>query len=318
MSDQPLFSVIIPVAGRTTYLKQCLESVYSQHDPATTEVIIADDASNEAEWHDMTRILNEVTKGSGHYKMRSTTQRLGWAQNINDAVKDLSTGRFIVVLHDDDLLAPGFFERTAAAIKQTPMALVVSTQFLCLMPDGTSFGPIGALRPTTGLIGAQERANMIVQNPLQVCAVAFSRKAFDLVGGFRTDLPYTQDWYAWVMMARFPWLHVAEPLAIYREHEENLGAVMRQDGRAARGIMDTIRLFEKDVPAGLLAQAKAVHGFGMLYNAWQNWGNPMGRDVLWCGLELLKGTYNDPPKDVQATEVEEDVSAAVVESASEV
>ena len=98
--------------------------------------------------------------------------------------------------------------------------------------------------------------------PVSVRSVAFfdelldRREAFEQVGLFREDLPYTADWEWYVRSAlRFAWHHQPENLARYRIHTDNLTHELAKSGATARDVRRTLELFARMIPANIANQA---------------------------------------------------------------
>lgn len=104
----PLFSVLLPSRNRLALLQHALGSVLRQ-DCGDVEIVVSDNASTES-YAPHVAALNDPRI---RY-LRSETS-LPVTDNWNRAL-DAARGRYVVMLGDDDALAPGFLARTAALI----------------------------------------------------------------------------------------------------------------------------------------------------------------------------------------------------------
>lgn len=101
-TDRPLLTIAVPAFNRVAFLRRCLESVLAQ---ATDdiEVLVSDDSTSDAPG----ALARGLLRGSG---IRSAYVRnrpsKGMAGNWNACIR-MSTGRYVLVLHDDDFLYPG-------------------------------------------------------------------------------------------------------------------------------------------------------------------------------------------------------------------
>ncbi|GEM_PF-3274596 len=99
----PLLSIAIPTYKRFDLLAETLESVFALHFDFPVEVLVVDnDPSNDA------LALQEISRFRDHsfvyYKNIENVGMFGnWNQGIN-----LARGKYVTILHDDDLLLPAF------------------------------------------------------------------------------------------------------------------------------------------------------------------------------------------------------------------
>jgi glycosyltransferase involved in cell wall biosynthesis len=105
MSERSLqLSICIPAYNRPLGLKKALESIILQKgfNVGDIEIIISDDSTES----DYRQVCEEVlSEWSGRWQYIRNVPRLGMAQNWNHAIQ-LSSGQYILVLHDDDYLLP--------------------------------------------------------------------------------------------------------------------------------------------------------------------------------------------------------------------
>src|SRR5208282_662430 len=101
----PFWSVIVPLYNRTTYLKQCIDSVLDQDPgPQEMEILVIDDASPA----DLGAFVNDIGRGRIRY-IRNPTN-LGLYPSTNAAIQT-ARGRFLHILHDDDWVENGFYTK---------------------------------------------------------------------------------------------------------------------------------------------------------------------------------------------------------------
>jgi hypothetical protein len=142
-------------------------------------------------------------------------------------------GALVHLLHDDDLVLPGFYQTIAQAAASCPEAGAYFCRFHTIdeRDTPTDLAPLlqsraGVLEDAVGLLGLRQQ--------IQAPAIVVRRTAYERLGGFRPDLTYSPDWEMWVRIAcHFPIWYEPEPLACYRLH----GAA--DSARAARSGLDT-------------------------------------------------------------------------------
>ena len=99
---RPLLTIAIPAYNRVGFLHRCLESVLAE---ATDdiEVLVSDDSTSDAPGVLAREML--ATSGARSAYARNVPSK-GMAANWNECVRR-STGRYVLILHDDDFLYPG-------------------------------------------------------------------------------------------------------------------------------------------------------------------------------------------------------------------
>jgi glycosyltransferase involved in cell wall biosynthesis len=135
--SRPLFSILLPSRNRAELLRHAVNSVLEQGFGADAEIIVADNASDPS-YGPYVASLGAIAARS----VRSDVS-LPVTENWNRALA-ASTGRYIIMLGDDDALAPGWLARARALIAQfdEPAALYVMAYHYCYpgvipgRPDG--------------------------------------------------------------------------------------------------------------------------------------------------------------------------------------
>lgn len=107
-SESPMFSVLIPSRNRLSLLRCAVDSVLRQR--ADIEIVIADNASDE----NYASFLEDV--GDVAYASRRSQIPLTVTENWNQAL-DAASGEYVIMLGDDDALAPGALARAAELIR---------------------------------------------------------------------------------------------------------------------------------------------------------------------------------------------------------
>ena len=104
----PKFSIVIPTHNRPNHLRRAVKSLIAQDVP-DSEIIVVNDGSNE----DYSDFLAEFGKSVNYITQPNA---LGVSVARNTGVRNAS-GDWIVFLDDDDLMAPGYLNAVATAIK---------------------------------------------------------------------------------------------------------------------------------------------------------------------------------------------------------
>lgn len=231
---KPIWSVIVPIYERRTYLRQCLESVLSQGIPEDDmEIWVVDNASPTPGIDDL---VYEI--GAGRVKYHRNERNFGLYSSCNRAIR-LTTGHLIHFLHEDDYVMNGFYRDFFPFDDFHPdihSPAVYYSYYLNRHPDGHFWGPPA--------FDGQEQLleRLVLGNPLQVCSVAVDRRVFEEIGCFREDMPHVADWEYWMRAAlRYPWVHCPKPNAVFRYHADQ---DTERNTKSGQAISDTRRLLE--------------------------------------------------------------------------
>ena len=281
---RPFWSVIVPLYQRTTYLKQCLDSILDQcPGPHDMEILVIDDDSRSD--------LRSVVENLGRERVTYLRNKmnLGLYSSTNAGIRR-TRGQWLHILHDDDWVMPGFYETMRKGIETAPPSVGVAS---CMYvnwheADGTTWSP-PPFRSEAGLMGRDFLVRLSAANPLNLPAVIFRREAFERVGLFREDLPFTADWEWYVRAAlQFDWHHQPEALARYRIHATNQTYDLARTGQTARDIRRTLETFAAVLPEDVAKQAlpmgRQFHAQQLLsaaVNYLQDGNQELARRSLW-------------------------------------
>src|SRR5690554_4596266 len=109
--SRPIWSVMIPTYNCAKYLRKTLESVLSQdRGVELMEIWVVDDHSTK---DDPQAIVEEL--GKGRVKFYRQVRNVGQLNNFETCL-NLSKGRIIHLLHGDDFVHPGFYEKLEAPL----------------------------------------------------------------------------------------------------------------------------------------------------------------------------------------------------------
>ncbi|WP_419731072.1 glycosyltransferase [Lichenicola sp.] len=122
----PLVSVIVPSYGQVAATLRCLRAIAGSETETPFEVIVAEDASGDAE---VVR-LEQV----GGLRLVCNATNLGFLHNCNEAAL-LARGRYLLFLNNDTEPLPGFLDALVRLAEAMPDAGLVGSKLL--FPDGT-------------------------------------------------------------------------------------------------------------------------------------------------------------------------------------
>lgn len=236
----PWLSVLLPTYQGETYLARALDGVLVQGEERLegVEVIAVDDGSTDRtleilrSWAD--RLPLTVIAGE---------RRGNWVAGTNRGLA-AARGRWISLLHQDDLWRPGRLAaleplvRSAEADPAGVAMIVHPVEFIDA--GGRRLGrwscPLPARTPSDELV-----RRLLVQNFLAVPAPLVPAERLRAIGGLDESLWYTADWNLWLELAAAgDALLVDRPLAAFRIHPQSQTATGSARGTDFRRQLDTV------------------------------------------------------------------------------
>ena len=230
MRRSPVVTVCIPTYNRSSLLRSSLQSVLWQS-LRDIEVIVADNASTD----DTEAVVRSFDDPRVVYQRHP--ENIGLFANLSYGLT-AGTGRYRVVLPDDDLMLPGNLERKVRFLDEHPEAGMVHSAFRFLDADGRPDGPVvNWSRLTEDTV---EEGPTFVRRSIalggMVCVSSVMLRS-ELVAGERFDAadgPYA-DMALWLRTAsRADVGFVAEPLSGLRVHVASASSGFRT-ARIRRG-----------------------------------------------------------------------------------
>ena len=234
-------------AGRT--LAETLASVLAQ-DPGPTamQVEVVDDCSTAEDLEPLVR-----RAGRGRVGFHRQPRNLGVSGNLTECIRR-ARGELVHLLHADDLVRPGFYERMERAFAAEPSIGAAYCRHSFIDATGRELSISAAERSQNGVLeNAAER--LAEEQRIMTPAMTVRRAVYEAVGGFDRRLICAEDWEMWVRIAsRFPVWYEPEALACYRMHEEsNTGRHLRS-GEDMRYTALAIALFLEHLPDEVAAR----------------------------------------------------------------
>jgi len=250
---RPFWSVMIPTYNAGEFLEIALKSVLAQDPgPDRMQIAVVDDHSPGAE--QARTIVNRLAPQRVAFHVGN--ENLGLAGNWNRCI-GLARGRWIHLLHQDDMVLPGFYERLTRADAEAPEAGAAFCQNAVIDDDGCWRAISSLERSSPGLL-EDWLPRLADTQRIQCPSIVIPRRVYELVGGFRPELVYAVDWEMWVRIAaRSPFWYEPTVLACYREHRTNETSRIRALDRDFEDVRNAIAIVKTYLPNSLQAQAGA-------------------------------------------------------------
>jgi glycosyltransferase involved in cell wall biosynthesis len=207
------FSVTIPVHNGAAFLSSTLESVLAQDPgPERMQIVVVDDCSTDHP--------EEVvqTCGGDRIEFIRAESPLGPARAFNRCVES-ARGELIHLLHADDLVLPGFYERVEDVFSKLPQVGL----FVCRAYEIDIRGRRTSILSIPPLFRSRCIAHfyhlLVPVNWIRTPGVVVPRAAYEQCGTYDERLNHTQDWNMWLRIAtKFPVWYDDDVLTEYRVH----------------------------------------------------------------------------------------------------
>ena len=255
-SARPFWSVMIPAYNRVTYLEQTLQSVLQQDPgPDQMQIAVVDNASTEG---NVQEVVQKVGKGRVEYYRNP--RNLGSVPNHNMCVRH-SRGHWVQILHDDDVVMPGYYEAYRQTIERHDEVITVAGKAIHFDQQGRWQRIVGEDPNGGGLIeDFSQRARET--NRLIVSATAVKRAAYERIGGW-CEIYELLAWDMWIRLAAAgPAAGTCRPYLLYRRYPESeWGRGMLTTARIREGYQITVagceRIHGSPLDSKLLRQCRS-------------------------------------------------------------
>lgn len=234
---------MIPAYNAERYLPDALRSVLAQDPgPDVMQIEVVDDGSDVDP-----RPLVRALCGDRVVVHRHDANR-GHVATFNTCV-ERAHGAFVHLLHADDQVRDGFYERLGSALDADARIGAAFCRYVAIDDDGlwTNVSPIeqrhaGVIEDWLGRIAAGQR--------LQPPCIVVRRSVYETLGGFDTRIrSYGEDWEMWTRIAAaFPVWHEPEPLALYRISTRSLTSSALHSGDNVRQLLQVIEINRGRLP----------------------------------------------------------------------
>jgi len=252
--NRPFWSVMIPTYNSSQYLEQTLHSVLEQ-DPGPDEmqIKVIDDCSPK---NDPENLVREI--GKNRVDFYRQPQNLGISGNWNSCIQQ-ARGHWIHILHQDDLVLPGFYHRLRSPLTKDPTIGAAFCRNIYMDGDSNwqSLSPLE--RKTPGILSGWIE-KMTVSCKMLCPAVVVKRQVYEQLGGFHGQLHYALDWDMWKRIAvNYPIWYEPQPLACYRLHAASASDRLIRTGANIAELRKSIELslsYSEAITDEILEQAR--------------------------------------------------------------
>jgi glycosyltransferase involved in cell wall biosynthesis len=212
---RPNWSVMIPGYNCNQYLEETIQSVLSQDlGKNEMQIMVVDDCSPDG---DLEQIVLSVGKGRVQYYKQSVN--VGNLRNFETCL-NLARGELIHLLHGDDFVKEGFYQKMQQLMDENPEAGAGCSDWEYITSSGEILWNQPLIADQKGIL-KNWLERIASQQLLQPPSVVVKRSTYETLGSFY-GVKSTEDWIMWVRIAaNYPVAYLPERLASYRVHAMN-------------------------------------------------------------------------------------------------
>jgi len=236
IGPRPFWSVMIPCYNRAHHLEKALASVLAQDQgPEEMQIAVVDDASTLDDPEIVVRRL-----AGDRVSFLRQPRNLGQFGNLNSCI-ERARGRWVHILHSDDVVLPGFYATLKAALASRDDIGAAYCRSATIDGNGARMRNSVPERSAPGILSGFI-AMIGASNKIQTPSIVVRRSVYEKLGGFRLDLPYAADWEMWIRIAaHYPIWYEPATLAAWRVHSGSWSRITMKSGR---NIADARRCIE--------------------------------------------------------------------------
>ncbi|MBD2359720.1 glycosyltransferase [Anabaena minutissima FACHB-250] len=212
---RPLWSVMIPTYNCAEYLRETLASVLAQ-DPGSDvmQIAVVDNCSTE---DDPAAVVAEL--GKGRVEFYRQPQNVGLINNSHTCF-ELARGHLIHLLHSDDCVCDGFYQKLEGVFSENPQIGAAFCRSIYIDEHSNWQGFSTLELPESGVL-----PNNWVERIAELCCISVPsvavvrREVYEQLGGFDKRCGLSGDWEMWVrIFHNYPMWFEVQPLAMWRRH----------------------------------------------------------------------------------------------------
>jgi GT2 family glycosyltransferase len=193
-SARPRWSVMIPTYNCARFLGETLSSVLAQDD-GEMQIQVVDDHSRA---DDPFEVVDRI--GKGRVLTHRHDANRGNIATFNTCLA-LSRGRYVHILHGDDRVFPGFYDRLGTALDEHPECVAAICGHVLIDEDGAATRAMPVLSRTARVLD-DALEQFLGGNLIQAPSIVVRREAYERIGGFDTRIgTYAEDWEMWTRLA---------------------------------------------------------------------------------------------------------------------
>lgn len=204
---------------------------------AQMQIEVVDDASTDA---DVAALVRSIGKDRVGYFRQPVN--VGSLRNFHTCLQR-ARGHLIHILHGDDLLRPGFYQRMEGLFQRYPTLGAGFCRFAYVDETGRTLFTQDAEMEQEGIL-SNWLERLAERQRIQYVAMVVRREVYEKLGGFY-GVEYGEDWEMWMRIAaHYDTGYIPEVLAEYRKHFSSISGksfVTARNMACLRWVMTKIR-----------------------------------------------------------------------------
>ncbi|WP_261990489.1 glycosyltransferase family 2 protein [Hymenobacter sp. BT188] len=248
---------MIPTYNCSEYLKETLAGVLAQAPgPDLMQIEVIDDASTD---EDVGALVANI--GAGRVQYFRQPINVGSIRNFETCI-NRSRGHLIHLLHGNDRVKPGFYEKIAQLFQQHPEAGAAFSHCAYIDEQGYQQFLPPLVAPAAGIL-PNWLLRIAEYQRLQYVSSVVRREVYEKLGSFY-GTNYGEDWEMWVRIAaHYPVAYLPEVLAEYRGHPNSISEEKAQAALIVPDLLQVMKRIQQHVPVShrhqVLAKSKKYY-----------------------------------------------------------
>lgn len=242
--QRPLWSVMIPTYNCAEYLAETLASVLKQAPgPEVMQIVVVDNCSTD----NTEAVVREIGQGRVEYFCQS--ENVGSLRNFQTCL-DMAHGELVHMLHSDDCVCDGFYEKMARPFLENPELGAAFCRFFYINFQGENEGISDLEIPESGILPESWLERIATVCAISVPSLAVVRRSvYENLGGWDTRCGLSGDWEMWVRIFKYyPVWFETEPLAMWRRHSSSTNATSAKSPAFIEDNYQTVELILSYLP----------------------------------------------------------------------
>jgi glycosyltransferase involved in cell wall biosynthesis len=239
---------------RTDYLEEALRSILQQDPgPELMQIEVVDDCSPDG------APIESVRRIAGQRIAVHCEQKNNGLSGIWNRCIERARGEWVHILHQDDLVLPGFYKSLHHGTSENPAVGMACCRFALTDSHG-HWRELGPLEQSAPGILKSWLEKVTTGYHLECPAVVVRRGTYEQLGGFTPELTYALDLEMWVRIAaRFPVYYEPKILACHRLHDANESSLRERTGENMMDLAKAFLLWKAYLPKDL---SETLHAEG--------------------------------------------------------
>ena len=228
VSKRLTLSIVFPNYNHARFLPKQLQSMLNQSFQPL-EIIIIDDASTD----NSVEVIREFIRKAPYIRLFCNNKNLGVEHNINRLI-EMASGDYIFLSAADDLILPGFFEKSMRLLTQNPEAGLCSAMVRLIGENGEDRGiramPVVSNKPCF-LSPDKVQYNLCKYGRwVTISSMIMKRSAVIQEGGQQEGLgSFADNFLALIIALKHGVCFIPEPLGCWRQLATGHGSKLNND-----------------------------------------------------------------------------------------